>query len=265
MAKLQCKVCGGKLIMNADGKSSECENCGARYTQEVMRQMLGEVKVVGEVKVAGISDADRFTQNGETFLKLGEWDKALGIYEKMIQQYPSDYRSWWGKFLVRTKMLTLNPWAFEGSYKKALAVASPDSQSMLKKQFNGSAERFEKKLEKLRSGALVKEKMGKYLFYTEPNDNSARLYFAINKKGKISCPDIITGMFSNKYETYEWSTIGTSGYFEYGDPNQKAWLLQLNDNADITIAFQNYRDSGYSVVTYCLGEKYTFIDHTAWF
>jgi tetratricopeptide (TPR) repeat protein len=201
-----------------------------------MQQMLGKVEVVNEVRVAGISDANILAQNGETFLKFKEWDKALNVYEKMIQHYPSDYRSWWGKLLVKTENLTLNPWAFEDYYKKALTVATPDSQAMLKKQFNDSAGKIEKTLEKLRSGLAVKEKSKKYLFYVASADTSPYLVFVINRKGEISHPvqyysvGIIFG--STTYTTYRWHKIGMNGYFEYrvDSRNIKAWILQLSDN-----------------------------------
>ena len=81
MAKLQCTVCKGKLSIDADGKSSECLSCGMTYTQEVIQQMLGTaenpIHIGGEVKVAGIAGAAKLAENGKTFLKIGEWEKAL--------------------------------------------------------------------------------------------------------------------------------------------------------------------------------------------
>ena len=69
MAKLQCKVCGGKLNIDADGKNSECASCGVTYTQEVMQQMFGTkeapVHVTGEVKVAGISGLKKLLDDSD--------------------------------------------------------------------------------------------------------------------------------------------------------------------------------------------------------
>jgi hypothetical protein len=113
MAKLQCNVCGGALSMRADG-NSVCENCGMVYKPEIVKQMAAEitgtVKIDGEVKVAGISTVDKLAQNGETFIKLGEPDKAKEVYQKMIKEYPEDYRGWWGSVVIATNSFTGGRW-----------------------------------------------------------------------------------------------------------------------------------------------------------
>jgi hypothetical protein len=117
MAKLECKVCGGKLLVSADGKSSECENCHAAYTQETMREMLGEIKVSGEVKVEGIADIERLLDNANILFEKAEmnfkrykegkseihdstvgmeYDYALHAYEQIKTQYPRDSRAYLG-------------------------------------------------------------------------------------------------------------------------------------------------------------------------
>jgi hypothetical protein len=37
MAKLKCDICGGVLVMDGDGKSSTCENCGTAYSLAACR------------------------------------------------------------------------------------------------------------------------------------------------------------------------------------------------------------------------------------
>jgi hypothetical protein len=119
MAKLQCTVCGGKLIVSADGKSSVCENCGAAYTRETMREMLGEIKVSGEVKVEGISDIERLLDNANILFEKAEMNfkkykegkleidnpegnihseyfEAINAYEHIKRQYRSDSRAYFG-------------------------------------------------------------------------------------------------------------------------------------------------------------------------
>ena len=78
MAKLQCKVCGGKLSIDADGKNSECLSCGMTYTQEVIQQMLGTaeapVHITGEIKVEGIADLEKLLDDAD--LRMQEVDRA---------------------------------------------------------------------------------------------------------------------------------------------------------------------------------------------
>jgi tRNA(Ile2) C34 agmatinyltransferase TiaS len=55
-AKLQCEICGGKLI-GKPGGIFECENCGTEYSTEwakaKIQEITGTVKVEGTVEVAG--------------------------------------------------------------------------------------------------------------------------------------------------------------------------------------------------------------------
>ena len=55
-AKLQCEICGGKLI-GKPGGIFECENCGTEYSTEWARakiqEITGTVKVEGTVEVTG--------------------------------------------------------------------------------------------------------------------------------------------------------------------------------------------------------------------
>lgn len=47
MAKIQCDICGGGLVMQTGGNGAVCENCGLAYSVERMREMLGDA---GEAK-----------------------------------------------------------------------------------------------------------------------------------------------------------------------------------------------------------------------
>jgi hypothetical protein len=170
MAKLQCTVCGGKLIVRADGKSSQCEHCDAVYTHEAMQQMLGKVEVVGEVKVAGISDADRLFQNGETFLKREESYNAYRAFSEMTEKFPEDHRGWRGIILSKTGCFTFNPYLpTEREYSNAFNTAAPGERAVLEKELDAHKKSWHAKIEKLADGTLPKEKNQDVIFYTKPS------------------------------------------------------------------------------------------------
>ena len=54
--KLQCEICGGKLIGKAGG-IYECDSCGMEYdttwVKEKIQEIKGTVKVEGTVEVTG--------------------------------------------------------------------------------------------------------------------------------------------------------------------------------------------------------------------
>lgn len=98
MEKLQCSVCGGTLVMSGDGEKAVCESCGMSFKKETVKKMIMELS--GPVKVEGIQNSDSLADRAETFLRLGETGKAHAAFRQMADEYPADYRGWWG--LTRT-------------------------------------------------------------------------------------------------------------------------------------------------------------------
>ena len=45
MEKLVCDICGGKIMIQGGGRLGECENCGANYSLERMRELVSGVEV----------------------------------------------------------------------------------------------------------------------------------------------------------------------------------------------------------------------------
>ena len=97
MEALRC-VCGGNIILAPDGKSGRCEFCGTEYREQVLKAVMsGAVKVEGPVEmVMGDSQKERTAKNAETYIMLGEYEKAKDAYGQMISDFPDDYRGWWG-------------------------------------------------------------------------------------------------------------------------------------------------------------------------
>ena len=98
MEKLQCSVCGGALVMSDDGEKAVCESCGMSFKKETVKKMIMELS--GPVKVEGIQNSDSLADRAETFLRMGEIGKAQAAFRQMTDEYPADYRGWWG--LTRT-------------------------------------------------------------------------------------------------------------------------------------------------------------------
>ena len=94
MEKLQCSVCGGALVMSDDGEKAVCESCGMSFKKETVKKMIMELS--GPVKVEGIQNSDSLADRAETFLRLGETEKAHAAFWQMTDEYPADYRGWWG-------------------------------------------------------------------------------------------------------------------------------------------------------------------------
>lgn len=64
----------------------------------------------GRTRLPDVSaiDADRLNDNAEFFLnQFDDTDKAATEYEKLTEQYPRDYRGWWGRIVCKTKRFNM--------------------------------------------------------------------------------------------------------------------------------------------------------------
>ncbi|MBR3277031.1 MAG: toll/interleukin-1 receptor domain-containing protein [Eubacterium sp.] len=85
MATLKCKMCGGSLILIDGSTVAECEFCGSRQT----------VPFIDNDKKQKLYDrANRLRFNCD-------FDKAAGVYESIVNEFPEDAESYWGLILCK--------------------------------------------------------------------------------------------------------------------------------------------------------------------
>lgn len=85
MAVLKCKMCGGDLTITKDTKIVECEFCGTKQT------------------IPG-NDNEKKTNlfNRANRLRIAsEFDRAAGIYESIIAEFPNEAEAYWGLCLCK--------------------------------------------------------------------------------------------------------------------------------------------------------------------
>lgn len=85
MAVIKCKMCGGDMALSADKSVGTCEYCGSTMTIP---------KVDDDQRAAAF---DR----GNHFRRIGEFDKALSVYERIVQEDESDAEAHWCCALCR--------------------------------------------------------------------------------------------------------------------------------------------------------------------
>ena len=85
MSILKCKMCGGDLDINAGITVVECEYCGTKQTVP---------SADDEKKITLFSRANR--------LRFAcEFDKAAGVYESIIADFPEEAEAYWGLVLCK--------------------------------------------------------------------------------------------------------------------------------------------------------------------
>ena len=85
MATIKCKMCGGDLTVTPDSSVAECEYCGSLQT--IPNQD-------NEKKLTLFARANR--------LRFAcEFDKAAGIYETIVSDFPEEAEAYWGLVLCK--------------------------------------------------------------------------------------------------------------------------------------------------------------------
>ena len=85
MAIIKCKMCGGDLNITEGVSVAECEYCGTKQTVP---------NVDNEKKVTLFGRANRLRQ-------VCEFDKAAGVYENIVSEFPEEAEAYWGLVLCR--------------------------------------------------------------------------------------------------------------------------------------------------------------------
>ena len=85
MAVLKCKMCGGDVKLAGDKTFGVCEYCGSNLTFP---------KVDDEQRAAAFN-------RGNHFRRIGEFDKALAVYERIVQEDDTDAEAHWCCALCR--------------------------------------------------------------------------------------------------------------------------------------------------------------------
>ena len=128
-AKLQCEICGGKLI-GKPGGIFECESCGTEYStawaKEKIQEIQGTVKVEGTVdvkgtvqvenpvKVEGTANVQSLIRRGNLALEDRKWDEAEKCFNEALNADPENAEAYLG--LVMRKVYCSNIETFTNKY-----------------------------------------------------------------------------------------------------------------------------------------------------
>ena len=171
MAVYKCKMCGGALDVTEGNKVITCDFCG---TTQTVHSFDDEKKV------------NLFTRANELRFRH-EFDKASGIYESIVAEFPQEAEAYWGLLLCKygidyvddpatgKKIPTCNRTSFDSILK------DPDYENILKYADVVSKEVYEeeaKKLENIRKEIIkVSSQQDPYdifICFKDTDDNKER-------------------------------------------------------------------------------------------
>ena len=218
MAVIKCKMCGGDLVIEPGSTVAECEYCGSRQTVP---------SADNEKKLALFARANRLRA-------ACEFDKAAGIYEAIVADFPEEAESYWGLVLCKygieyvddpatgKKVPTCHRSSFDSVMEDSdLEQALENADAIARKVYREEA----KQIEEIRKGII--EVSGKeqpydiFICYKETDDQGERtidsaiaqdVYDALISKGyrvffsRITLEDKL----GQEYEPYIFAALNSA-------------------------------------------------------
>ena len=218
MAVIKCKMCGGDLDISEGLSVCECEYCGTKQTVPAADN---------EKKLTLFARANR--------LRLAiEFDKAAGVYESIVADFPEEAEAYWGLVLCRygieyvddpatgKKVPTCHRVSFDSVLEDTdFDQACENADALARRQYREEA----KQIEDIRRGII--EVSGKeepydiFICYKETDENGDRtvdsviaqdVYDALTEKGyrvffsRISLEDKL----GTEYEPYIFAALNSA-------------------------------------------------------
>jgi len=218
MAVLKCKMCGGDLKITEGASTAECEYCGSVQTVP---------RADNEKKMTLFGRAGRLRT-------ACEFDKAAGIYEAILTDFPEEAEAYWGLVLCKYGIEYVEspsdgrrvPTCHRSSYDSVLEddnfeQAMENADVIARRLYRAEA----MELERLRKGILevssAEEPYDIFICYKETDENGDRtldsvlaqdLYAALTEKGYRVFFSRITlkGKLGMDYEPYIFSALNSA-------------------------------------------------------
>lgn len=218
MIVMKCKMCGGDLNVTEGVSVVECEYCGSRQT--IPNQD-------SEKKLTLFARADRLR-------RANEFDKAAGVYESIVAEFPEEAEAYWGLVLCRygieyvddpatgKKVPTCHRSSFDSILEDAdFDQACENADPIARRQYREEA----KTIEGIRRGILEvsskEEPYDIFICYKETDENGGRtidsviaqdVYDTLTEKGyrvffsRISLEDKL----GTEYEPYIFAALNSA-------------------------------------------------------
>ena len=218
MAVIKCKMCGGDLVLVEGQSVAECEYCGSRQTVPTADN---------EKKLTLFARANRLRS-------ACEFDKAAGIYESIVADFPEEAEAYWGLVLCKygieyvddpatgKKIPTCHRSSFDSILEDSdFEQACENADTVARKVYREEA----KQIEEIRKGII--EVSGKeqpydiFICYKETDENGERtldsvlaqdVYDALTDKGyrvffsRITLEDKL----GQEYEPYIFAALNSA-------------------------------------------------------
>lgn len=218
MAVIKCKMCGGDLNTTDEITVVECEYCGSRQT--IPNQD-------SEKKLTLFARAERLR-------RACEFDKAAGVYESIVADFPEEAEAYWGLVLcrygieyvddpaTRKKVPTCHRSSFDNILDDAdFDQACENADAVARRQYREEAKAIEDIRREILAVSSKEDPYDIFICYKETDESSGRtidsviaqdVYDALTEKGyrvffsRISLEDKL----GTEYEPYIFAALNSA-------------------------------------------------------
>ncbi len=218
MAIIKCKMCGGDVDLAPDKTFGTCEYCGSSMTFP---------KVDDDQRAAAFN-------RGNHFRRVGEFDKALAVYERIVAENPADAEAHWCCALCRFGIeyvedpatMEYIPTCHRASFDNFLEDvdyldALEYSDGITKRQYQKDAAKIAEVQRDILATSQNAEPFDVFICYKESDDNGQRtrdsmmaqdVYYQLTDQGyKVFFSRItLEDMAGRQYEPYIFAALNSA-------------------------------------------------------
>ena len=215
---LKCKMCGGDIELSADKTCGICSYCGSTMTFP---------------KVDDEQRANRFNR-GNQFRRAGEFDKALAVYEQIVQEDENDAEAHWCCALCRfgieyvedPNTLEYLPTCHRASFDSFLEdvdylAAVEHSDGITRRQYQKDAAKIAEVQRGILATSQNEEPFDVFICYKETEDDGTRtrdslyaqdIYYQLTEQGRRVFFSRITleDKAGTEYEPYIFAALNSA-------------------------------------------------------
>lgn len=218
MAIIKCKMCGGVIELSGDKTIGTCDSCGSKMTLP---------KIDDEQRAATFN-------RGNHFRRIGEFDKALAVYERIVQENDSDAEAHWCCALCRFGIEYVEdpttyewlPTCHRASFDSFLEdvdylAAVEHSDGVTRRQYQKEAERIAEIQRNILATSQNEQPFDVFICYKESDENGERtrdsavaqdIYYQLTEQGfrvffaRITLEDKV----GSQYEPYIFAALNSA-------------------------------------------------------
>ena len=142
----KCTSCGATLTLNPAQDAAVCPFCNTPFIVEKAINNYTTVNhyhttqnITAKTVIMQNSRQEELYQAAESLVKLGDTLSATAKFKEMVQEFPGDWRGWWGRYklsMQQTKAIYYTSWEYGDPIfplENALQTAPPSESKKLRK------------------------------------------------------------------------------------------------------------------------------------